>query len=369
MKIISTLFFFFTVTLLFAQQTQSITINSGGIDRDFFLYVPDIYDESTPAPLVFCFHGYGSSAIANLSYTGFRPVADTAGFILITPQGTTDAFGTPHWNVGWGTSSVDDVSFVEDMIDYVNDNYNLNNDRIYSTGMSNGGFMSYLLACQLSDKIAAIASVTGSMSPSTFGACLPNHPTPVLQIHGTNDPTIPYEGNFVAEGIDNVLSYWANYNGCNTNPSQTPMPDINAGDGSTVDHFVYSGGTNGTTVELFKVYNGEHDWPGAFGNLDISSNVEIWKFFSRYDINGTTATIDEQEVDLGFSIFPNPAQSNINVHRTNGEPGNFIVLSMDGKVLTSGILNSTTDSIDLKGFAPGAYILISGHASQKFMIE
>ena len=166
MKIISTLFFFFTTTLLFAQQTQSITISSGGVDRDFFLYVPDSYNENTPAPLVFCLHGYGSSASANISYTGFRPVADTAGFILIHPQGTQDLFGTPHWNVGWGSSSVDDVAFVEDMIDYVDDNYNLNNDRIYSTGMSNGGFMSYLLACQLSDKIAAIASVTGTMSLS-----------------------------------------------------------------------------------------------------------------------------------------------------------------------------------------------------------
>ena len=369
MKIISTLLLFFTSTLLFAQQTQSITINSGGVDRDFFLYVPDIYDDNSPAPLVFCFHGYGSSASANLSYTGFRPVADTAGFILITPQGTTDAFGTPHWNVGWGTSSVDDVSFVEDMIDYVNDNYNLNNDRIYSTGMSNGGFMSYLLACQLSDKIAAIASVTGSMSPSTFGACLPNHPTPVLQIHGTNDPTIPYEGNFVAEGIDNVLSYWANYNGCNTTPSQTPMPDINVGDGSTVDHFVYSGGTNGTTVELFKVYNGEHDWPGAFGNYDISSNIEIWKFFSRYDINGSTAAIDEQELESAFILSPNPVQGDLHVKRKNGDIANFKILSLDGKEVLNGVLTGASDSMNLKGFESGIYLFVSENSSQKFIIN
>lgn len=369
MKIISTLFFFFTVTLLFAQQTQSITINSGGVDRDFFLYVPDIYDESTPAPLVFCFHGYGSSASVNLSYTGFRPVADTAGFILIHPQGTQDLFGTPHWNVGWGSSSVDDVAFVEDMIDYVNDNYNLNNDRIYSTGMSNGGFMSYLLACQLSDKIAAIASVTGSMSPSTFGSCNPNHPTPVLQIHGTDDDTVPYEGGPFAEGIDNVLNYWVNYNNCNTIPSQTPIPDINLGDGSTVDHFIYSGGTNGTTVELFKVYNGGHDWPGAFGNYDISSNIEIWKFFSRYDINGSTASIEEQDIAKEFSLTPNPASECLIVHRANSKTSSFKILTMDGKEVLSGSLNGTTDSVNLKSLTSGAYHLISGYSSQKFIIE
>jgi polyhydroxybutyrate depolymerase len=369
MKIIFTLLLFFTSTLLFAQQTQSITITSGGIARDFFLYVPEIYDANTPAPLVFCLHGYGSSASANISYTGFRPVADTAGFILIHPQGTQDLFGTPHWNVGWGSSSVDDVAFVEDMIDYVNDNYNLNNDRIYSTGFSNGGFMSYLLACQLGDKIAAIASVTGSMSPSTFGSCSPNHPTPVLQIHGTDDGTVPYEGGPFAEGIDNVINYWVNYNNCSTTPSQTPIPDINAGDGSTVDHFVYSGGTNGATVELFKVYNGDHDWPGAFGNLDISSNIEIWKFFSRYDINGTTAAVDEQDVDLGFSVSPNPAQSDLMVSRGNNETEDFRILTMDGKEVLTGVLSGTADLIDLKGFESGTYLLISGHGSQKFIIE
>tara|TARA_B100001057_G_scaffold490395_1_gene578558 strand:+ start:133 stop:1242 length:1110 start_codon:yes stop_codon:yes gene_type:complete len=369
MKILSTLLLIFTSTLLFAQQTQSITINSGGVDRDFFLYVPDIYDESTPAPLVFCLHGYGSSASANISYTGFRPVADTAGFILIHPQGTQDFFGTPHWNVGWGSSSVDDVAFVEDMIDYVNDNYNLNNDRIYSTGMSNGGFMSYLLACQLSDKIAAIASVTGSMSPSTFGSCSPNHPTPVLQIHGTNDGTVPYAGGPFAEGIDNVLNYWVNYNNCNTIPSQTPIPDINSGDGTTVDHFVYDGGTNGTTVELFKVYNGGHDWPGAFGNYDISSNIEIWKFFSRYDINGSTASIEEQDITKEFSLTPNPVSENLIVHRANSKMSSFKILTMDGKEVLSGILNGTVDSVNLKSLRSGAYLLISGYSSQKFIIE
>lgn len=368
MKIISTLFFFFTTTLLFAQQTQSITISSGGVDRDFFLYVPDIYDESTPAPLVFCFHGYGSSASVNLSYTGFRDVADTAGFILIHPQGTLDATGTPHWNVGWGLSSVDDVAFTQDMIDYVGDNYNLNNERVYSTGMSNGGFMSYVLACELSNQIAAIASVTGSMSPPTANSCSPAHPTPVLQIHGTDDPTVPYEGAIFAQSIDNVLSYWVNYNQCNTSPSQTSIPDINTGDGTTVDHFVYGNGTNGTTVELFKVYNGGHDWPGAFGNYDISSNIEIWKFFSRYDINGTLS-LDEQKDYISLNLSPNPVQGELHVQRGKNDLANFKILSLDGKEVAHGSLNGTSDSIDVNRLVAGTYIFISGISSQKFIIK
>jgi polyhydroxybutyrate depolymerase len=368
MKTISTLLIFFTTTILFSQQTQSITINSGGIDRDFFLYVPDIYDESTPAPLVFCFHGYGSSASVNLSYTGFRDVADTAGFILIHPQGTLDATGTPHWNVGWGLSSVDDVGFTQDMIDYVAANYNLNSERVYSTGMSNGGFMSYVLACELSNEIAAIASVTGSMSPPTASGCSPSHPTPVLQIHGTDDPTVPYEGAIFAQGIDDVLEYWVGYNYCDISPSQTPIPDINSGDGTTVDHFVYGNGNNGTTVELFKVYNGGHDWPGAFGNYDISSNIEIWKFFSRYDINGTL-NLTEIEDANNFNISPNPVRNILTVNRNTTELVPFQITSMDGKEILNGQLTQMTEGIDVCGLESGTYIISVQSMTQRFVVQ
>ncbi len=368
MKSIITIFFFFTSGLLLSQQTQNITISSGGVDRDFFLYVPEIYDDAAPAPLVFCFHGYGSSAIANVSYTGFRPVADTAGFILITPQGTQDAFGTPHWNVGWGTSSVDDVSFVEDMIDYVNDNYNLNNDRIYSTGMSNGGFMSYLLACQLNDKIAAIASVTGSMSPPTASNCNPNHPTPILQIHGTADPTVPYEGDIFSQNIDDVLSYWVNHNNCNTPPSQIPIPDINEGDGSTVDHFIYGSGDNGSTVELFKVYNGGHDWPGAFGNFDISSNIEIWKFFSKFDINGTLS-LPINYSGFSLNIIPNPSYENITIEHSFEIGTAFKIMDLHGKEVQAGILNSKTQQLNISHLNSGFYLFFCNGLSMKLVVN
>lgn len=368
MKTIIILLSIFATSAVFAQQTQSITITSGGIDRDFFLYVPEIYDANTPAPLVFCFHGYGSSASVNLAYTGFRGIADTAGFILIHPQGTLDATNTPHWNVGWGLSTVDDVGFTQDMIDYVDANYNLNTERIYSTGMSNGGFMSYVLACELSNEIAAIASVTGSMSPPTANSCSPTHPTPVLQIHGTNDPTVPYEGAIFSENIDDVMAYWVNYNNCNPTPSQTPIPDINTGDGTTVDHFVFDGGTNGANVELFKVYNGEHDWPGAFGNYDISSNIEIWKFFSRYDINGTLSVSDNKE-QVNYSLSPNPVQDILTINRSFGTTLKYEIFTLEGKKVLSGQLKGLSQELDINALPRGAYLFVSGISSKKFMVQ
>ena len=158
-------------------------------------------------------------------------------------------------------------------------------DRIYSTGMSNGGYFSYHLACNLSTKIAAIASVTGAMSQYTQTICNPSHPTPVMEIHGTADLTVPF--NDIISG----LGYWRSYNNCNPIADTTIIPDLVLGDWSTVEHIVFENGDNGVTTELFKVINGEHTWPGSnfssgVTNYDINASAEIWRFFSKYDING-----------------------------------------------------------------------------------
>ena len=148
--------------------------------------------------------------------------------------------------------------------------------------------MSFLLACQISSKIAAIASVTGSMTLSTYDECNPDHPTPVLQIHGTTDGTVPYEGGAGwSESIPDVLDYWINHNNCDTEAIVTPFEDIDSSDGSTAEHYLWDSGDNNVTTEHIKVTGGGHDWPGAWGNMDISASIEVWKFFMRFDINGS----------------------------------------------------------------------------------
>ena len=151
-----------------SQQTITATITHDALQREYILYVPASYTGSNAVPLVFNFHGYTSNATEQMWYGDFRPIADTANFIIVHPNGMLDATGTTHFNVGWGGSTIDDVGFTSALLDSISADYNINADRVYSTGMSNGGFMSYQLACQLSDKIAAIASVTGSMSPANI---------------------------------------------------------------------------------------------------------------------------------------------------------------------------------------------------------
>ena len=151
--------------------------------------------------------------------------------------------------------------------------------------MSNGGFMSYHLACNLSSKIAAIASVTGSMSKQTYESCNPEHPTPVLQIHGTLDGTVPFDGNSAIgmEPIERVMTYWQEYNSCNIDPiiSVTDFFEL----GSSVEHWQYSNCLNGIQVELYKIGGMWHTWPQE-DRFGISASQTIWDFFNTYDLNG-----------------------------------------------------------------------------------
>ena len=285
----------------FGQQTLNESIIHDNIQRDYIIRIPSSYNVNTPIPLVFCFHGYGSNASTIMSYTNFNYISDTAGFIVVYPLGTL-LQGTTHWNVGgWTTGSItDDVGFSISLLDSILNEYNIDDTRVYSTGMSNGGYMSFLLACQMSDKIAAIASITGSMTPQTYNVCNPQHPTPILQIHGTNDQTVPYLGDPTwTESIDNVLQYWVDYNNCNLISDTTIIPDLVLGDWSTAEHIVYDGGDNSVTTEHFKIDGGDHDWPGVWGNMDIHASNEVWKFFSKYDINGligTNVSIDNKTI-------------------------------------------------------------------------
>ena len=255
--------FFCLSPLTVAQETQNESIVHNDLLRDYIIHIPSSYNNKSPIPLVLCFHGYGGSA-AGISYTNFNDVSDTANFIVVYPQGTL-LKRKSHWNVGGWTldSNIDDVGFISSLLDSLSERYNINQSRIYSTGMSNGGYMSFLLACQLSDKITAIASVTGSMTPQTFSQCSPERAVPILQIHGTDDQVVPYLGASWSESINNVLLYWTNHNNCDPFATVEPLPDINPSDGITVERKTWLNGDYGVETEHLKVYGGGHIWFGS----------------------------------------------------------------------------------------------------------
>ena len=354
----------------FAQQTINASITHDGIQRNYILYIPEIYDGDTAVPLILNFHGFGSNATQQMFYGDFRDIADTEGFLLVHPEGTT-FIGNQFWNVGFPgiSSTIDDVGFTEALIDELATLYTIDLDRVYATGMSNGGFMSFLLACQLSEKIAAVASVTGSMTQDTFDDCNAQRPTPVLQIHGTEDDVVLYNGNTLSIPIADVISYWVDYNNCETTPTTTTLPDIDPSDGSTIEHSVYEDGDNGITTEHMKVIGGGHTWPGSEintggTNQDIDASMEIWLFFSRYDINGPLSTDDFENNQM--TIYPNPTQSKINLSLNYAKEVHYKLFSPLGKQLMTGTITSSNQEIDISHLPSNIYFLRVG--SQIFKV-
>ena len=263
-----------------------------GLDRYYYIQLAHPEAEGSSSVL-FNLHGYGSNALEQMYYTNFNNLANTKenNFILIHPQGaplnTVLTSSSSHWNSGGWTigSTVDDVDFIDTIIKLVSQKYNLNQDRIYSTVMSNGGFMSYHLACNLSSKIAAVASVTGSMSKETYEDCNPDHPTSILQVHGTIDATVPFEGNSALgmRSINDVMNYWKLYDACDTEPVSiiTDYFDIEI----SVQHDTYLNCLNDVQVELYKIEGMGHVWAKK-ERYGISATEKIWEFFNLYDING-----------------------------------------------------------------------------------
>ena len=354
-----------------AQQTINASITHDGIERDYIIYVPEIYDGSTAVPLVLNFHGFGSSASQQMFYGDFRDIADTEGFLLVHPEGTT-LIGNQFWNVGFPglSSTIDDVGFTEALIDELATLYTIDLDRVYATGMSNGGFMSFLLACQLSEKIAAVASVTGSMTQDTFDDCNAQLPTPVLQIHGTEDDVVLYNENNLSLPIPDVISYWVDHNNCETTPTTTTLPDVDVSDGSTIEYSVYEDGDNGITTEHMKVIGGGHTWPGsvlntAGTNQDIDASMEIWLFFSRYDINGLLSTDDYENKHV--SIYPNPTQSKINLSLNYAKEVHYKLFSPLGKQLMTGTITSGNEEIDISHLPSNIYFLKVGNQIHKVL--
>ena len=359
----------------YSQQTLDGSLSHDGELRTYKLYIPANYTGETAVPLVFNFHGYTSNAGDQMWYADFRSIADTAGFLVVHPQGTLFGINT-HWNVGGWTvgSTVDDVDFTETLLESLAMEYNINLDRVYSTGMSNGGFMSFLLACQLSDKIAAIASVTGSMTPETYDPCNPQHPIPVMQIHGTIDGVVPYNGAAWTKSVQQTLQFWIDYNNCNPSPSQVSLPNTNILDGSTVEHFVYGGGDNGSTTEHFKVTGGGHTWPGTIlsapgTNQDFNASEEIWRFFSRYDINGLISTTNTAEAvnKLNINLYPNPTNSHITVESDFTKEIDYELLTQTGQQVLKGTIKSRKEQIDISNLTPNVYLLKIGEQSFKIL--
>lgn len=261
---------------LIAQTTMHDTI-----ERDYLLYIPENYTGNDALPLVFSLHGAGGTKESQYELSEFNLLAESENFILVTPEALAVAGNFRFWNQQSAPDAADDVGYIDALIDEVDNMYNVDLERVYIAGSSNGAFMALEITCKLSDRIAAAAAVKGYMSPEQITNCNPTTPTAIIQMHGTTDPLVPYEG------ADAAIQFWNTYNQTDTNPLVTPLPDTDPTNGNTVNRYVYPNGTNAVEIEHLEVINGVHDWFGEPGtNYDINASEEAWTFFSKFDING-----------------------------------------------------------------------------------
>ncbi|MBS1613258.1 MAG: T9SS type A sorting domain-containing protein [Bacteroidetes bacterium] len=339
---------------------QTFTLNYQNTDREFIVHLPTGYTAGSHLPLVFNHHGYTSNASQQMLYSNMNATADANNFIVVYPNGLNAS-----WNSGflppYNGTSPDDVGFISKIIDTMYTLYGIDPARVYSCGMSNGGYQSYRLACDLENRIAAIASVTGSMTTNMTSNCALSRRVPTLEIHGTDDPTVPYNGTSSSLGTDSVFEFWADKNNCISTPETTGVANTNTTDGSTVLKIKYKTCSNGTQVWLYKVIGGGHTWPGATINIgvtnkDINASQEIWDFFKLYTLNGSATGIAEAAKAIELNVYPNPASSTVNVE-ADEYMNNISVYNLLGEKVMERNLNSTAAQLNIEDLHSGIYLL------------
>jgi polyhydroxybutyrate depolymerase len=278
-------------------------IRVDGHQRSYDIHVPADYDPTKPLPLVLALHGRLGTGSSEERLAHFDKVSDDNGFLAVYPNGLDRSWADGRGGSGSPSdrNNIDDVKFLSALIDKIKSEYNIDATRIYAIGMSNGGFMSARLACELSDRIAAVAIVGASLSENVAANCHPAKPISVMIIQGTSDPIVPLAGGALGKDTaGRILSHdasvqkFAELDHCNAEPRKHQIPDT-AKDGTTVDVTAYESCANGTEVRGYVVNGGGHTWPGGVQylpaafigktthNLDGSS--AIWKFLSTHQLH------------------------------------------------------------------------------------
>lgn len=352
-------------TLSLSAQDETREVWHDGEIRSYLLHLPDAYDGESGLPLVINMHGFGSNATEQQIYTRFNSLSDQNNFIVVYPQGLPAEIPIGegnHWNAGFGTG-VDDTGFLDKLIDLLWNEFKIDLSRVYATGMSNGGYMSYTLACELSGRIAAIASVTGSMTTLQETSCNGEYVVPVLQFHGTADPVVNYEGDENYLSIPDLMEFWADKQGCVPEINEEDLPDTRPEDGSSVTIVSYS---DCNDVILYRINNGGHTWPnGAVDlpeagstNRDINASSIIWNFFSQYahpDPQPGRVITSVEPVAREGRIFPTLFDSYIILRDLSG--AHIMLMDRTGKVWKEERITSEIHTWNLNALSSGLYLI------------
>lgn len=266
-------------------------IDFGGIERTYLLHVPASYDRAKPTPVVFNFHGYGSSAAAQMAYADFRPLAEREGFLVVAPngQGASRRFTL----LGATATEADDVEFAVALLDHLARQLCIDERRVFATGMSNGGALSSVIACRASDRFAAVGAVAAMIYVPPCGDA-GRRPAPIVGMMGDADPVVPYAGGQVRccgnpniPAAPDTIANFAKRSACDEPPEERrPKP--------TIAHRVWTGCHAANAVELYTIEGGGHTWPGAAFDLasrglgattqELVATETLWAFFEAHPL-------------------------------------------------------------------------------------
>ena len=286
-------------------KTITKTLTHDGVSRTYHIYLPPGFSKQKSAPLVLALHGGGGRGKLFNDQTSegtLEKAADKRGVVIVYPEGINKQWNDGRTDILRSKKARDDVGFLSALIDKMVENYGVDPRRVYSTGISNGGFMSIRLAMELSEKVTAIAPVTAQISVAIKDKT-PQLPISIMVVNGTKDPLVPYNGGHIrlfrfgrsrgeilstAETIDR----FRRHNGCGKSPRRSKLNDLDPNDGTSVEIEKFDCAKNNTEVVLVKVIGGGHTWPGGKQYLssrfvgtvsrDINASEMILDFFLRH---------------------------------------------------------------------------------------
>lgn len=281
---------------------HDISLEVDGLNRAFILHVPPAARQGGPLPLLIVLHGGGGTGQKMQRFLGFDSYADERGFYVAYPDSYQPPGepGTFHWNDGRGTektSGIDDVKFLVEMIAEIGRRVPLEASRVYATGASNGGMMTYRLGCETENVFAGIAPVIANIPEPIFESCNPSVPLNFLAVNGSADPLIPLEGGSVCEGIrvgcaggwvasqPESVGLFAVANGCDPAPQSVTLP-VEVEDGTFAEQQIYANCAGGAQVVAYIVHNGGHTWPPRPGQLPAagaqSRNLDVTRLIVEF---------------------------------------------------------------------------------------
>lgn len=279
-----------SVSYYFVNRTNGAIVSSG-LKRQYLLYVPGSYDRSRPTPLVISMHGGAAWPAHQMNTSRWNRLADEHGFIVVYPAGSDVPMS---WHVDRGAGLMRDVRFISELIDKLETSYNIDPERIYANGLSNGGGMAFVLSCTLSDRIAAVGMVAAAQS-LPWNWCTDHRPVPMIAFHGTADALTPYNGgrspafpgSLVLPGIPAWTANWARRNQCGPDPIESRVA-------ADVTRLEYTNCAGNAAVVLYTVEGGGHTWPGGkpmpewlagFTSKGVDATSRMWEFFREHRLS------------------------------------------------------------------------------------